>query len=91
MVRQPENCKPDKVAEVTSGYFGYLAVPSCLGSIGRAGVVLQFFWPGWHRNSGPPSAAGTCWTAAAMNVPTSPIIRMEILIVRFMGSSPISA
>jgi hypothetical protein len=24
-----------------------------------------------------------------MNVPTSPIIRMEILIVRFMGSSPL--
>jgi hypothetical protein len=39
--------------------------------------------------SGPPSRAGTCWTAAATNVPTSPTIRIEILNARFMGSSPI--
>jgi hypothetical protein len=33
----------------------------------------------------PPSGAGTCGTAADAYVPTSPSIRMEILIMRFMG------
>ena len=46
---------------------------------------------GGHRMSGPPSVAGTFWTAAAMNVPTSPTIRSIVLIALFMGSSPISA
>src|SRR3954469_5904666 len=70
-------------------YFRYLVVASCMGFTANAGVVLQFRCEGGHRNSGPPSAAGTCWTAAAMNVPTKPAIRTAILIVRFMGSSPI--
>ena len=38
--------------------------------------------------SGPPSAAGTRGTVAVKNVPTSPTIRIAILIARFMGSSP---
>ena len=71
-------------------YFRYLVVASCMGFTANAGVVLQFRCEGGHRNSGPPSAAGTCWTAAAMNVPTKPAIRTAILIVRFMGSSPIN-
>jgi len=33
---------------------------------------------------GPPSGAGTCGTAAATYVPTSPNIRIEILIACFM-------
>jgi hypothetical protein len=36
---------------------------------------------------GPPSGAGTCGTAAAIYVPTSPSIRTEILIASFMGHS----
>ena len=92
LVRQPEDCKPWCSAEmtVTARYFRYLVVASCLGSTGRAGVVLHVLDVGGHRRSGPPSAAGTCWTAAAMNVPTSPTIRKAILIVRFMGWSPIT-
>ena len=54
-------------------------------------VVWQFVCLGGHRINGPPSAAGTGWTEAAMNVPTKPTIRIEILIARFMGSSPRSA
>ena len=73
---------------VTTGYFSDLAVIDCPGFY-CGGRVDTHFGPGGHRMSGPPSAAGTCWTAAAMNVPTSPTIRIEILIVRFMGSSPI--
>ena len=34
---------------------------------------------------GPPSGVGTCGTAAATYVPTSPNIRIEILIACFMG------
>jgi hypothetical protein len=34
---------------------------------------------------GPPSGAGTCGTAAATYVPTSPHSRIEILIACFMG------
>ena len=34
---------------------------------------------------GPPSGAGTCGTAAATYVPTSPNIRIEILTACFMG------
>ena len=34
---------------------------------------------------GPPSKAGTCWTEAATNVPTSSTIRTEILIACFIG------
>jgi hypothetical protein len=54
-------------------------------------VVWQFAVLGGHRMSGPPSEAGTFWTVAAKNVPTSPTIRTAVLIVRFMGSSPIPA
>jgi hypothetical protein len=71
-------------------YLRYLVVASCMGFTANAGVVLHVLDPGGHRSSGPPSAAGTCWTAAAMNVPTKPAIRTAILIVRFMGSSPIN-
>jgi len=45
--------------------------------------------PGPHVRIGPPSGAGTCGTAAATNVPTRPTIRITVLTVRFMGSSPI--
>jgi len=34
---------------------------------------------------GPPSGVGTCGTAAATYVPTSPNIRIDILIACFMG------
>jgi hypothetical protein len=40
---------------------------------------------GGHVMIGPPSGAGTCGTAAAIYVPTSPSIRTEILIASFMG------
>jgi hypothetical protein len=65
---------------VIAGYFSDLAVSGALGCTtgGRQAVDL-----GGHKNSGPPSAAGTCWTVAAMNVPTRPIIRIEILIASF--------
>ena len=65
---------------VIAGYFSDLAVSGALGCTtgGRQAVDL-----GGHKNSGPPSAAGTCWTVAAMNAPTSPIIRIEILIASF--------
>jgi hypothetical protein len=73
---------------VTTGYFGDLAVTACSRFYCGGRVVEQLGVLGGHRINGPPSRAGTCWTAAARNVPTSPTIRIEILIVRFMGSSP---
>ena len=76
---------------VTTGYFSDLAVTACYRFYCGGRVVEQFGCLGGHSSNGPPSAAGTCWTAAATNVPTSPTIRIEILIARFMGSSPISA
>ena len=73
---------------VTTGYFSDLAVTGCPEFYCGGIVVEQFGCLGGHKSSGPPSAAGTCWTAAAMNVPTSPTIRIEILNARFMCSSP---
>jgi hypothetical protein len=73
------------------GYFGDLVELACFRFYFSRRDVEQCGCLGGHSNSGPPSEAGTCWTAAAMNVPTSPTIRTEILIARFMGYSPISA
>jgi hypothetical protein len=87
MVRQPELFKPFRLGPVTSGYFGYLATAAWCDYF----VCWQLACFGGHSGSGPPSWAGTCWTEAAINVPTSPTVRIAILIARFMGSSPISA
>jgi hypothetical protein len=43
---------------------------------------------GGHTGIEPPSKAGTWGTAAITYVPTSPIMRSEVLIARFMGFSP---
>src|SRR6202167_6209703 len=45
---------------------------------------------GGHTGSGPPSGAGTCGTAAATYVPTSPHIRIATLIACFMVFSSAS-
>jgi hypothetical protein len=90
--RQPENCEP-WFGPITTGYYQRLLWLPCVQDLlplyyfiigGRSG--LQFAELGGHKRIGPPSAAGTCWTAAATNVPTSPIVRTAILIARFMGS-----
>jgi len=76
---------------ITTGYFGDLAVTGCSDYYYIGRDVEQRVDLGGHKGSGPPSAVGTCGTAAAKNVPTIPTIRIKILIARFMGSSPISA
>jgi len=75
----------------TTGYFSDLAGHSPLGVYCGGKVDWQLVDLGGHRMSGPPSVAGTCWTVAAMNVPTTPTIRSIVLIALFMGSSPITA
>ena len=73
-------------AQVTACYFGDLAATGCLRFYcgGRLGVQC-IIW-GQHTIIGPPSAtAGTGRTATAKNVATTPMVRIAILIVRFMG------
>lgn len=73
---------------VGAGYFSDLAVARLPSVLLQGRVVWQFAVFGGHSISGPPSEAGTFWTVAARNVPTTPTIRTAVLIVRFMGSSP---
>jgi hypothetical protein len=89
--RQPKDCEPKGSAQVAiaSGYLGDLAITAYPRFYCGGREDEQFGVFGGHSSMGPPSAAGTGWTAAATNVPTSPTIRIDILIARFMGSSPI--
>src|SRR5579863_6079353 len=91
-------------AQVTTGYFGDLAatgeirltvVRRCRVKQRRylivaAGGFVRIGMPsaGGLVRIGIPSGAGTCGTAADAYTPTSPNIRMDILITCFMGCSP---
>jgi hypothetical protein len=79
-------------AQVTASYFSDLAVrlARVYNYFARTGIGppsgAVVVWHFARTGIGPPSGAATCGTAADTNVPTSPTIRITILIVRFMGS-----
>jgi hypothetical protein len=78
---------PLEVAQVAS--YGKVTFVTCGYRLAEVYFSGKPVWHvevlGGHRRIGPPSEAGTCWTEAAINVPTSPVIRIAILIARFMG------
>src|SRR5205807_5142051 len=85
-------------AQVTTGYFGDLAATSEMRltatHIGGRPPPVHLVCScccGGHVRIGPPSGAGTCGTAAATYVPTSPNIRIEILTACFIGLLSFSA
>ena len=78
------------------GYFGDLALQGASDNNTHdviGGWLLVYLHrvssEGGHTGIEPPSKAGTWGTAAITYVPTSPIMRSEVLIARFMGFSPL--
>lgn len=92
----PKDCEPQVFGpSYCLGYFGDLALQAAPDNntderCHRRLVSGYLHWlsiEGGHNGIGPPSKAGTWGTAAITYVPTSPIMRSEVLIARFMGFS----